>query len=574
MRENLKAGPEAAMPTPWHLRCALWAAALAATLAGCALPPAAPTAAPPTATAPVRVKVLAINDFHGNLKPPPGGIRIADPADAAKRLNVPAGGAAQMATLLDELRRQNAHHVFVAAGDLVGASPLLSSLLHDEPTIEAMNLMGLFASAMGNHELDGGPAELLRKQNGGCHPKDGCQGPAPFAGAKFQYLAANTVVQATGKTLLPPYAVKRFEGIPVAFIGLTLEGTPNVVTPAGVAGLKFRDEADTVNALVPELRRQGIEAIVVLIHEGGLPTGDYNECPGISGAIVDIVKRMDKAVDLVISGHTHTAYNCVIDGRPVTSAHRYGTLVTQVDLVLDPTTRDVSSAKADNVIVRNDRYAPRPDVAELIAGYEQRVAPLAKRPMGRLAAPVGISMNDAGETAMGQLIADAQLYATRSAGAQLALMNLGGVRGPLGEGGRLELTYEDLFTVQPFYNQLVTVTVSGEQLLSLLNSQYRRDKPRPLQVSRSLAYTWDAARPAGQRVLADSVRIDGKPVAPGDTVRLTVNAFVADGGDDNSVLRQARERTPGPVDIEALEQYVGAHPGLAPDRVPRVTKLN
>ena len=233
--------------------------------------------------------------------------------------------------------------MFVAAGDLIGASPLLSGLFHDEPTIEALSLMGLEVSAVGNHEFDEGRDELLRMQNGGCHPLAGCRGPSKFAGAKFRYLAASTIDRRTGKTLLPAYEVKEFEGIPVAFIGLTLKDTPKVVSPSGVAGLEFRDEAETVNALVPELRRRGIEAIVVLIHEGGFPTGDYNECPDISGPIVNIVKKLDKAVDLVVSGHTHRAYKCVIDGRLVTSADKFGTLVTEIELMLDPG-RAMSSA--------------------------------------------------------------------------------------------------------------------------------------------------------------------------------------------------------------------------------------
>ena len=226
--------------------------------------------------------------------------------------------------------------MFVAAGDLIGASPFLSAMFHDEPTIEAMSMMGLEIASVGNHEFDEGKDELLRMQNGGCHPVDRCLGPHPFPGAKFHYLAASTVVKDSGKTLFPPYEIKTFDGIPVAFIGLTLKGTPGLISPASAAGLEFRDEAETVNALVPELKAKGVEAIVVLIHEGGQPTGDYNECPGISGPIVDIVKKFDHAVDIVVSGHTHQAYVCNIDGRLVTSGDKYGTLVTAIDVKLDP----------------------------------------------------------------------------------------------------------------------------------------------------------------------------------------------------------------------------------------------
>src|SRR3954469_23520486 len=254
------------------------------------------TAAPASAQGkdPVDLRILAINDFHGYLKPFAGGIRIDDPTDATKKITVPAGGAEHMATLVKELREGRKHSIFVATGDLIGASPFLSALFHDEPTIESLSMMGLEVASVGNHEFDEGKDELLRMQNGGCHPVDGCQGPHPFKGAAFHYLAASTFEKSTGRTVLPAYEIRTFEGIPVAFIGLTLKGTPNIISPESAAGLEFRDEAATVNALVPELKARGVEAIVVLIHEGGLPTGDYNEYPGISGPIVDIVKKFDK----------------------------------------------------------------------------------------------------------------------------------------------------------------------------------------------------------------------------------------------------------------------------------------
>src|SRR6266516_7067814 len=278
---------------------------LAAVALAIALGPA--SRSPAQTAAPVEVRILAINDFHGNLRPPPGGIAITDPGDNARKITVAAGGAEHMATLVRQLRDGHKNTVFVAAGDLIGASPFLSALFHDEPTIESLSMMGLEVASVGNHEFDEGKDELLRMQNGGCHPTDGCQGPHPFAGAKFRYLAASTIEKSTGKTLFPSYAIRQFEGIPVAFIGLTLKGTPNLVSPVGVADLEFKDEADTVNALVPELRARGVEAIVVLIHEGGFPAGDYNECPGISGPIVDIVRKFDRAVDVVIRSEEHTS---------------------------------------------------------------------------------------------------------------------------------------------------------------------------------------------------------------------------------------------------------------------------
>src|SRR5262249_32233867 len=297
-------------------------------------------------------------------------IRISDPVDKARKIVVSAGGAEYMATLVKELREGHKNNVFVAAGDLIGASPFLSAMFHDEPTIEAMAMMGLALSAVGNHEFDEGPTELLRMQNGGCHPADKCLGPRPFTGATFHYLAASTIVKDSGKTLFPPYEIKTFDGVPVAFIGLTLKGTPQIISPASSAGLEFRDEAETVNALVPELKAKGVEAIVVLIHQGGVQNGDYNECGDLKGPIVDLVKKFDHGIDIVISGHTHQAYVCNIDGRLVTSGDKYGTLVTAIDVKLDPATRDVINAKADNVIVRPS-LAKDPEQTALLEAYDK-----------------------------------------------------------------------------------------------------------------------------------------------------------------------------------------------------------
>jgi 5'-nucleotidase len=541
---------------------------LAALLAGCSI-------LAPRPTEPVQVKVLAINDFHGNLKPPRGGIRIKDPSAPGKTVDVPAGGSEHLATAVRELRAKNPNHIFVAAGDLIGATPLLSALFRDEPTIESLGLMGLEVTAVGNHEFDKGTAELLRLQRGGCHTGEGCKGPQPFKGASFQYLAASTVDEKSGKTLFPPYAVKRFQGIPVAFIGLTLKDTPTIVVPSGVAGLRFRDEAETVNELVPELKKQGVEAIVLLIHEGGIPSGDYNDCPGISGPIVDIVKKLDKAVDAVISGHTHRAYNCRIDGRLVTSGDKYGTIVTQIDLTLDPKSGDVTSASADNVIVRIDRFAKDPVQTQLIAAYEQLVAPLAKRVVGRVAAPLPRDANPAGESPLGQVIADAQAAATREAGAQLALMNPGGIRAALAQPADGQVRYEDLFSVQPFYNNLVTLTLTGAQLQQVLEQQWvNQPSPRILQVSRGFAYSWDAGKPVGQRVVPGSLRLNGQAIDPQASVRVTVNSFLAAGGDNFSVLKQGRDLRTGAMDIDALELYVKANPTLAPGPLDRISRLN
>ena len=278
-----------------------------------------------------------------------------------------------------------------------------------------------------------------------------------------------------------------------------MKGTPGLVSPVGVAGLEFRDEAETVNALIPELKARGVEAIVVLIHEGGLPTGDYNECPGISGPIVDIVKKFDRAVDVVVTGHTHRAYVCEIDGRLVTSGDKYGTLVTAIDLKLDPVTRDVVSATANNIIVRTATLAKDPEQTALIESYDRLAAPIANRPAGSITATLSRMPNDAGESPLGDIIADAQLAATSAeakGGAVIAFTNPGGVRTDIPRKEDGAVTYADLFASQPFRNQLVTLTLTGKQIKDMLEQQWLDPKrPRILQVSKGFSYAWDGAKP-------------------------------------------------------------------------------
>ncbi|MEH2474689.1 5'-nucleotidase [Nitrobacteraceae bacterium AZCC 2161] len=529
-------------------------------------------------TSPVDVTVLAINDFHGNLRPPPGGIAIDDPTDKTKKIVVPAGGAAHMATLVRQLRAGKPNSVFVAAGDLIGASPFLSAMFHDEPTIESLSMMGLEIASVGNHEFDEGKDELLRMQNGGCHPTDKCQGPHPFAGATFHYLAASTIETRTGQPVLPPYEIKTFDGIPVAFIGLTLKGTPGLVSPPGVAGLEFKDEAETVNALVPELKARGVEAIVVLIHEGGLPTGDYNECPGISGPIVDIVKKFDKAVDVVVSGHTHRAYTCEIDGRLVTSGDKYGTIVTAIDLKLDRNTRDVISAKANNLIVRTATYAADPAQTALLAAYDKVAAPIANRPAGSITETLSRVPNDAGESPLGDIIADAHLAATSAestGGAVIAVTNPGGIRANIVRTPDGSVSYGDVFASQPFRNQLVTLTLTGAQIKAMLEQQWLDPKrPRILQVSKNFSYAWDNAAAFGERVLPERMMLGGKRIDPTASYRVTVNAFLSVSGDGFTALKDGTAPQVGVYDVDALNAYFGANSPVAPALLDRIIRVN
>lgn len=528
--------------------------------------------------APVELTILALNDFHGYLQPPPGGVRISDPADRTKKIAVPAGGAEHLATLVRQRREGKRHSIFVAAGDLIGASPFLSALFHDEPTIEALSIMGLDLASVGNHEFDEGAAELRRMQNGGCHPTDGCKGPHPFLGAKFKYLAASTFEKSTGKTFFPAYEVRKFGGVPVAFIGLTLKATPLVVNPTGVTGLEFRDEADTVNALIPEIRAHGIEAIVVLIHEGGFPTGDYNECPGISGPIVGIVNRLDKAVDIVVSGHTHQPYVCTIDGRLVTSADKYGTILTEIDVKLDPTTRDIVGARAGNTIVRTETLPKDAEQTKLIAAYGEYAKPIAARPAGKITGSLLRDPNSAGESVLGDIVADAQLAATAgeaNGGAVIAITNPGGIRNSILEVGDGTVTYADVFASQPFRNQLVTMTLTGSQLKAALEQQWTAPSfPRILQVSKGFSFTFDATRPVGERVPIESILLHGAPIDPNASYRVTVNDFLASGGDGFSTFKAGTDRRTGVYDVDALDAYFKANSPVAPHVPERIKRLN
>lgn len=524
----------------------------------------------------VSVQILALNDFHGNLMPPSGS--------SGRVGTINAGGVEYLATHINNLRATNQNTVVVSAGDMVGASPLLSALFHDEPTIEAFNLIGLDFNAVGNHEFDEGWHELVRLQQGGCHPVDGCQDGDPFEGANFQFLAANVVRQDNGNTIFPAYKIRSFGGAKIAFIGMTLEGTPTIVTPSGIADLNFLDEADTVNALVPELKAKGVEAIVVVVHEGGQPTAlDYNGCAGVSGPIVDIVDRLDDEVDMVISGHTHQPYNCVIDGRPVTSAFSFGRLVTDIDLTIDRGTGEVTSITVNNRIVTRD-VTPASALTALIAKYNLIAAPLANRIVGSITADITTATNTAGESALGDVIADAQLDATNDPGfgdAVIAFMNPGGIRTNLnyaqisGTEQLGEVTYGEIFNVQPFGNSLVTMTLTGTQIKEVLEQQF--DNPavgqnRILQVSAGFTYSWSASAPVGSKV--SDIMLNGQPLDPTTSYRVTVNSFLADGGDNFMALKQGTDRLGGDVDLDALEKYFNANGGvLSPGPQNRITRL-
>ena len=551
---------------------------------------AAPAKPKPTHT---QIQLLAINDFHGNLEPATG---------SSGNINgIPAGGAAYLATHLKDLRAaaeaKGQDSVTVAAGDLIGASPLLSAAFHDEPTIEALNGMGLEAASVGNHEFDEGWHELLRMQTGGCLPdgdgqnnQNSCpDAKHPFTGAKFKYLSANVFFENTQQTLFAPYTIKTFDdGQKVAFIGMTLENTPNIVTKSGVEGLTFKDEVETANALVPILKNKGVKSIVVLLHEGGFPADPkaYNSCPGISGPVVDINAGLDPEIDAIISGHTHQAYNCsLLDSakqpRLVTSASSFGRLVTDVRLSINNATGDVDRVNtlANNQIVTQDVVQDR-KTAELIAKYKTLVDPIANKVIGHITTPSVVRTNDDSlESPLGNLIADAQLadpsVVTGGKTPVVAFMNPGGIRADLASTNG-QVTFGQAFTVQPFNNFLVSMDMTGTQIKALLEQQFsgvngpEAPKFKVLQVA-GITYTWNPAAAAGSKVVADSIKIAGQPLVDGTSYRIVTNNFLSDGGDGFPAFTTATNKFFGGLDIDAFANYLTAHDPYTPVATDRIS---
>jgi len=561
-----------------------FAAALAAlTLAACTAHVTPP--AQVAARTPVEVQILAFNDFHGNLQTP-DPVEVTEP-DGTK-YKITTGGAAHLAAALAGLRAGQANTITVSAGDTIGASPLISANYLDEPTIDAMNLLGLEFNSVGNHEFDRGSDELKRMQSGGC-AKFTRRAPCAverFAGARFRYLAAN-VFQADGSTIFPSTGIKRFHTrtgpITIGFIGMTLKGTANLVTPSGVRGLAFRDEAETANALVPHLKAQGADAIVLLIHQGGktsqFTTG--NGCDGLYGEILPVLAKLDPAITTIVSGHTHWAYVCrgtpqVGSGRLLTSAGKYGYFVTDLRLEFDPATHRLISQDAKNIVVGNGERGE--DVAEktLVDRYAAAVAPIASRIVGRLTAPAPKNVED-GESAAADLVADSMLAATRApenGGAQLALVNGTGVRVDLPGG---DVRYDAAFAMMPFGNNLVVMTMTGVQLKAALEQQYAIPiragfhAPAALAPSAGFAFTVDMRQPEGSRVV--EMRLNGQLINPASSYRVVVNNYLASGGDALSAFTGGTDITDkGIIDLDALVDWIA--PGRTPPTPNRIRILS
>jgi 5'-nucleotidase len=568
------------------------------------------------------VQLLAINDLHGHLAPDtPGTIQTGccKPALNSSGVQtgwtqhtVAAGGVAYLATHIKALRRTNRNTVTVGAGDLIGASPLVSALFHDEPTIEALNSIGMNVSGVGNHEFDEGLAELRRMRYGnqrggnGCHPVDGCQDGTPFGGSIFPYLAANVFFEGTDRTIFPPYEIRKAGKAKIAFIGLTFEDTPTVVTPSAVEGLEFRPEVATVNGLVRRLqRKRGVKAFVVLLHQGGAqsppappplagtPVGneytDVNRCVNFTGPDMQaIAKGLSPRVSAIVSAHTHQPYVCRMSGKLVTSAASFGRVVTDIDLTINRRSMRVTQATAFNRIVTQD-VAQDAAAQAILDKYTTLAAPLANRVIGSVTADIRSGRdnpsgtNAAGEQPMGDVIADAMLEATAPTdfgGSVAAFMNSGGVRAGLFHGqisgGEApgQVTYAEAFTVQPFGNTLVVKTCTGQQIYDVLNQQFNNPaagQNRIMLPSANVHYQWTTA--GGPHVVEGSVTFGGTAVDKTASYRVTMNNFMADGGDNYTVFRSCTAPLGGEVDLDAFARYLDAHEPVAPPPLTRIEKV-
>jgi 5'-nucleotidase len=552
-----------------------------AAAAAAALATAAVTSAPAEAAQTTDVRLIAFNDLHGNLEPPSGsGGRVSLPDGST----VDAGGAAYLATHVKQLESQVRNSVLLSSGDNVGASPVISALFHDEPTMDFLNELGVKASVVGNHEFDEGYQELLRMQLGGCNKTDGCQFRKSYDGARFPLLGSNVYFD-NGMPALLPFSIQRSGGVPIGVIGATLKDLPSVVTPEAIKGLKFGDEVEAINRTARILELLGVKAQVVLLHQGdeaqaGAGPNDCTVQP--NGAAAVIAQKVTPQVDAIFSAHSHQQYNCVVNDpagqpRPVIQGASFGRLLSVVDLKIDRRTRDVvrSQTKAHNEIVTRD-VTPDPAVVKLVDEAKTKAAPIANKQVGTITADLPAAGGPSGESPLGDVLADAQLEATKSNNAVIAMTNPGGIRADLtyksssaGEGDGV-VTYGEAFTVQPFSNIMQTITLTGENLKNVLEQQWGQSGgTKILQISSTLHYSYSASAPVGSRV--SNITVDGKAIDPAAKYRVSVNNFLAAGGDGFTEFTKGTDLAGGPVDLDAFIAYLGAHPKIAPPEADRIT---
>ena len=551
---------------------------LICTLFACATYPAKP----------IVVNLVAINDFHGHIDTEKFSLTKA--GDTVAQTFV-GGGVELLGSNLQAWRKEDPELLFVGGGDLIGASPGISSLFADEPALDALSMMGMRVSAVGNHEFDQGVQELKRQQNGGCdspRADKACKFNSGFSGAKFTYIAANVIENASGKPLFPAYYIDQAHGVKIGFIGAVLRDTPMMAASEHVKGLNFIDEADAINSNIPALKALGVKVFVVLIHEGGTTTEAFDQasCSQLKGPIVDIVKRLDPAIKLIVSGHSHSGFLCKVDGRTVTQAQMYGHLLTRIAMTIDAASHEVSDIDASNVVMAPSTVPVPVGLSDLMTKARDGSRAAMTRPVARLAVPVvSRKLNDAGESPMGDLVADAQLAAVKGQGVQIAFMNNKGIRGNLETGSDNISNYGQNTSVLPFGNTLTLLSLSGAQIRVLLEQQMWLDEEAPdgrnvLQVSDGFTYTWDRNRPIGQRVIPESVKLNGAPLNDATEYRIAANNFIAGGGDRMPMFTQGKNRVDTSIkDLDVFIDFLKArehsgHPAGSNEAAGRVKRIN
>ncbi|MFC4799671.1 bifunctional metallophosphatase/5'-nucleotidase [Neobacillus sp. GCM10023253] len=476
----------------------------------------------------IHVQLLGVNDFHGQL-------------NVTREVNGrPVGRADYLAAYLKERKAKNKNTLIVHAGDMVGASAPVSSLLQEEPSIDVLNQIGFDIGTLGNHEFDRGVKEMLRLIRGGFNQKS-----EYFIGAGFPYLCANVLNAKTNSPILPPYKIMKIAGIPIGFIGVVTDDTPSMVDSNTVEGVKFIDEVTAINQAVTELKEQGVKAIVVLAHNAGKQSS--LDAAG-TGEIVDMAKRVDNEVDVMFAGHSHSYLNTEVDGKLLIQAESYGTAFSDVDLEVDPVTKDIVRKKAEIVVTYHDSIKPDPERKSLIAKYETEVTSVMDEIVGTVAFDIVGNRNENGESALGNLIADSERSMMNT---DFAFINPGGIRADIQAG---IVTYEQLLTILPFHHHLVKMTLSGDQIRQVLNQQWQPGQVRMLQVS-GLRYTWNETKADSDKVV-DMFMDDGALIQPEKTYTVTVTSYLANGGDHFTVFRSGTYKEIGPIDVDSFKEYM------------------
>lgn len=530
---------------------------------------------------PIHVKLLGVNDFHGQL--------IAGRTEGGR----PVGGAAVLASYLQHAASGHEDHTIITLmGDQVGASPAVSTLLNHEPSLMFFNSLANAAcqhetrmdphcnlvATLGNHEFDQGQ-EALRHLIDGNHtqPTDHWINLSAYPGANFPYISANIVDENTGATLLPPYVIKEVAGLRIGFIGAVTRYAADSILPDHIKGIQFINEAESINRYVPVLKQAGVKAIVVVIHEGGEQKAYEGKTQAeldVSGAIKDIVSRLDDAVEVVMAGHTHQFMNTRLKTQSgheilVAEAKSYSAAFAEVDLSFDPKSKRLLDSSAEIHTTYADQWPgnlPNPQVTSLVDMAEQAVTLKTSREVANLAGPLTTSRNPAGESDLGNLLADAYRQET---GSDIALMNSSGIRANLKEG---VIRWGDLYSVVPFSSKIVQLRFTGKQVQALLEQQFTNKHNIMFQVA-GLTYRWDNARSLGEKVVA--IRINGQALEQDRFYTLATTDFMASGGSGFTVMKEGRFLKEGGIDIDLLSHFLEKLPQPVHYQIEgRIQRLN